>query len=123
MNFIIELPVSSDACYPRSWHIWVVTDRLTKERHFVPCQDMTASHQAKMFIQCVLRAHGLPLSIVSDRGTQFTSQKHSLGILQNDTILCQQEIPLKAYLKPSSAKHQPRSSRPNPAYESYLRTI
>ena len=26
-----------------------------------------------MFIQFVLQTHGLPLSIVSDRGTQFTS--------------------------------------------------
>ena len=73
MDFITELPVFSDACYPRSQHIWVVTDRLTKERHFVPCQDMTASHLARMFIQFVLQTHGLPLSIVSDRGTQFTS--------------------------------------------------
>ena len=44
MDFIPELPVSSDACYLRSQHIWVVTDRLTKEKYFVPCQDMRASH-------------------------------------------------------------------------------
>ena len=73
MDFITELPVSSDACYPRSRHIWVVTNRLTKERHFVPCQDMTASHLAKMFIQFILQTHGLPSSIFSDHGTQFTS--------------------------------------------------
>ena len=73
MNFITELPVSSDACYPCSRHIWVVTDRLTKERHFVPCQDMTASYLATMFIQFVIWTHGLPLSIVSDCGTQFIS--------------------------------------------------
>ena len=73
INFITELPVSSDACYPRSRHIWVVTDRLTKEKHFVPCQDMTASYLARMFIQFVLRTYGLSLSIVSDCGIQFTS--------------------------------------------------
>ena len=73
MDFITELPISSDTCYPRSWYIWVVTDRLIKERHFVPCQDLTASHLAKMFIQFVLRTYRFPLSIVSDRGTQFTS--------------------------------------------------
>ena len=73
INFIIELPVSSNACYPRSRHIWVVTDRLTMEKHFVPCQDVTASYLARMFIQVVLRTYGLSSSIVSDHGTQFTS--------------------------------------------------
>ena len=73
MNFITKLPVSSEACYLRSWHIWVVTDRLTKERHFVLYQDMTASHLPRIFIQFVLWTHGLPSSIVSDRGTQFTN--------------------------------------------------
>ena len=73
IDFITELPVSLDACYPHSRYIWVVTDRLTKERHFVPCQDMIASHLARMFIQFVHRTHGLPSFIVSDRGIQFTS--------------------------------------------------
>ena len=74
MDFITELPVSTDACYPRSRHIWVITDFLTKERHFVPCQDMTASHLAKMSTQYVIQTHGLPSSIVSDHGTQFTNE-------------------------------------------------
>ena len=73
MNFITKLPVSSNACYSRSWHIWVVTDRLIKEKYFVSCQDMTAFHLARMFIQFVLWTHGLPSSIVSNCGTQFTS--------------------------------------------------
>ena len=73
MDFITELPVSSDACYPCSRHIWVVTDRLTMEKHFVPHHNMTASYLAKMFIQFILLTHGLPSSIVSDYGTQFTS--------------------------------------------------
>ena len=74
MDFITEQPVSTDACYPRPRHIWVITDCLTKERYFVPCQDMTASHLARMFTQYVIWTHGLPSSIVSDRGTQFTSK-------------------------------------------------
>ena len=74
MDFITELPVSTDACYQRSHHIWVITDRLTKESHFVPCQDMTASNLATMFTQFVIWTHGLPSSIESDCGTQFTSK-------------------------------------------------
>ena len=73
MDLITEPPVSSNDCYPRSCHIWVVTDKLTKEKHFVPCQDMTAFHLARTFIQFILQTHGFPSSIVSDRGTQFTS--------------------------------------------------
>ena len=73
MDFITELPVSTDACYSCSRHIWVITDRLTKERHFVPCQNITASHLARMFTQFVIRTHWLPSSIISDCGTQFTS--------------------------------------------------
>ena len=111
MDFITELPVSSDACYSCSWHIWVVTDRLTKERHFVSCQDMMASHLARMFILFVLWAHGLPLSIVSDRGTQFTSNFWK--------ALCQQ---LGITVKLSTAHHPKTDSqteRQNQALERY----
>ena len=73
MNFITELPVFSDACYPCSRHVRVVTDRLTNEKHFVLYHDMTASHLARMFILFVFWTYGLPLSIVSDHGTQYTS--------------------------------------------------
>ena len=74
MDFITELPVPTDPCYPHSCYIWVITDCLTKEKHFVPCQDMTASHLARMFTQFVIQTHGLPSTIVSDCGTQFTSK-------------------------------------------------
>lgn len=60
MDFIIDLPESSDACYPRSKHIWIITDRLTKERHFGPCADLSTSHLVRMFIQFVVRTHRLP---------------------------------------------------------------
>ena len=74
MDFITKLPVSTDTCYPRSCYIRVITDCLTKERHFVPCQDMAASYLTRMFTQFVIQTHGLPFSIVLDRGTQFTSK-------------------------------------------------
>ena len=55
---------------------------------------MTASYLAKMFVQFVLRTHGFPLSIVSDRGTQFTSDFWK--------ALCQQ---LGITIKLSTAHH------------------
>ena len=69
MDFITKLPVSTDPCYPCSRHIWVITDCLIKERHFIPCQDMMAGHLARMFTQYVIRTHWLPSSIVSDCDT------------------------------------------------------
>ena len=114
MDFITKLPVFTDTCYPHSRHIWVITNRLTKERHFVPCQDMTASHLARMFAQYVIWTHGLPFSIVSDRGTQFTSKLWR--------ALCQQ---LDITVKLSTA-HYPetdsQTKRANQELERYLRS-
>ena len=50
VDLITKLPVFSDTCYYYSRHIWVITNRLAKEQHFVPCQDLTATHLARMFI-------------------------------------------------------------------------
>ena len=73
MDFITDLPKSRDAYFPGAKHIWVITDCLTKECHFVPCAEMTTSHLVWMFIQFVVHTHGLPRSIVSDREGQFVS--------------------------------------------------
>ena len=54
--------------------IWVIVDRLTKSAHFVPVQTTYNSEWvAKIYIREVVRLHGVPISIISDRGTQFTS--------------------------------------------------
>jgi len=54
--------------------IWVVIDRLTKMGHFIKCQGtMKSKDLADHFLQQIIRPHGLPSSIVSDRGTLFTS--------------------------------------------------
>jgi hypothetical protein len=55
--------------------IWVVVDRLTKMRHFVPCSTtIDAEGLANLFITHIFRLHGLPDTIVSDRGPQFASR-------------------------------------------------
>jgi transposase InsO family protein len=69
MDFVTGLPWSEgyDA-------IWVVIDRLTKMRHFVPCRTTTTAHDlADLFLNNIWRLHGLPDDIISDRGTQFAS--------------------------------------------------
>ena len=55
--------------------IWVIVDRLTKSAHFNPVKmTYNAEKLAKIYISEIVRLHGVPLSIISDRGTQFTSK-------------------------------------------------
>jgi hypothetical protein len=54
--------------------IFVVVNRLTKMAHFIPCtKTITGEETAKLFFDNIYCIHGLPNDIVSDRGTQFTS--------------------------------------------------
>ncbi|KAL4016352.1 hypothetical protein IC575_024000 [Cucumis melo] len=55
--------------------IWVVVDRLTKSAHFVPGKSTyTASKWAQLYMSEIVRLHGVPMSIVSDRDARFTSK-------------------------------------------------
>ncbi|KAL0536800.1 hypothetical protein IC582_025762 [Cucumis melo] len=55
--------------------IWVVVDRLTKSAHFVPGKSTyTASKWAQLYMFEIVRLHGVPVSIVSDRDARFTSK-------------------------------------------------
>ena len=55
--------------------IWVIVNRLTKSAHFILVKvTYNAEKLAKLYISEVVRLHGVPLSIISDRGTQFTSK-------------------------------------------------
>jgi len=55
--------------------IWVVVERLSKMRHFVPCHTMIdAPGMAELVLAQVVHLCGLPLTIVSDRGSQFASK-------------------------------------------------
>jgi len=55
--------------------IWVIVDRLTKCAHFLPInQKMTLDKLAKLYVREIVRLHGVPASIVSDRDPRFTSR-------------------------------------------------
>ncbi|TYK03544.1 retrotransposon protein, putative, Ty3-gypsy subclass [Cucumis melo var. makuwa] len=55
--------------------IWVVVDRLTKSVHFVLGKSTyTASKWGQLFMTEIVRLHGVPVSIVSDRDARFTSK-------------------------------------------------
>lgn len=55
--------------------IWVVVDRITKSTHFLPVKMTFSLDQlAQLYIKEVVRLHGVPVSIVSDRDPTFTSK-------------------------------------------------
>lgn len=75
VDFIVELPRSKNETTGQFCkNIMVVTDRLSKQRHFIACGSTNAKHTAQLFLHHVWKHHGLPTTIVSDRGTQFTSR-------------------------------------------------
>ncbi|XP_019231968.1 PREDICTED: uncharacterized protein LOC109212750 [Nicotiana attenuata] len=65
-------------CLPRTQRrfdsIWVVVDKLTKSAHFLPVKTThSAEDYARLYIKEIIRLHGVPISIISDRGAQFTA--------------------------------------------------
>lgn len=55
--------------------IMVVVDRLTKVAHFIPIKStLSASDVEHVFIRDMVRLHGVPKNIVSDRDEKFTSK-------------------------------------------------
>jgi hypothetical protein len=54
--------------------IWVIVDQLTKVAHFIPVKTTYSRPQlAELYILRIVYLHGVSKKIVSDRGTQFTS--------------------------------------------------
>jgi hypothetical protein len=71
MNFIVGLPRT----HKGSDSIWVIVDRLTKVAHFIPVRTTFETHKlAELYIDNILKFHGAPNCIVSDRGPQFTAK-------------------------------------------------
>ncbi|KAD3336316.1 hypothetical protein E3N88_31835 [Mikania micrantha] len=70
MDFITKLPRTSSG-YDS---IWVIIDRLTKSAHFLPIRETYKMEKlARLYIDEILVRHGVPLSIILDRDSRFTS--------------------------------------------------
>jgi transposase InsO family protein len=55
--------------------IWVIVDRLIKSAHFIPVNtNYNVQKYAKINVARVLCLHGVPKTIVSDRGSQFVAR-------------------------------------------------
>jgi hypothetical protein len=71
MDFVVGLPLTLH----KHNVILVIVDKLTKCAHFIPVRDTyDVTDVACMFISEVILLHGLPMHIISDRDSQFTSR-------------------------------------------------
>ena len=115
VDFVGKLPEDSE----KNNTIMMVVCHLTKERHFISFRQgegrISAETTAWMFYTHIWRLHGLPRTVVSDRGTQFASMlwQHLCKILK-----------IKAKL--STAFHPEsdgQTENANQEMERYLRTF
>ncbi|KAI3780239.1 hypothetical protein L2E82_10210 [Cichorium intybus] len=71
MDFITKLPKTTGGLDT----IWVIVDRLTKSAHFLPIKETEKMEKlTKTYIKDIVRFHGAPISIISDRDSRFTSR-------------------------------------------------
>ena len=71
MDFVSSFPLTQR----KHDLVWVIVDSLTKSTHFLPFRlDYSMDRLAELYVNEIVRLHGIPLSIVSDRDPQFTSR-------------------------------------------------
>ncbi|GJW97344.1 putative reverse transcriptase domain-containing protein [Tanacetum coccineum] len=71
MDFVTKFPRTS------SGHdtIWVIMDRLSKSAHFLPMhEDYKMDRLARLYLNEIVARHGVPISIISDHDSRFTSR-------------------------------------------------
>nr|GEZ95598.1 hypothetical protein [Tanacetum cinerariifolium] len=55
--------------------IWVIMDRLTKSTHFLPMrEDYKMDRLVRLYLNEIVARHSVPISIISDRDSRFTSR-------------------------------------------------
>ncbi|GJZ87852.1 putative reverse transcriptase domain-containing protein [Tanacetum coccineum] len=71
MDFIIKLPKRSN----KHDTIWVIVDRLTKSAHFIPTREINSMETlTRLYIKEIVSRHGVPISIILDHDSHFTSR-------------------------------------------------
>jgi len=71
MDFVTSFPNTPKGHYA----IWIIVDRLMKSAHFIPINiSFPVSQLAEIYIREIVKLHGVPSSIASDRDQRFTSR-------------------------------------------------
>ncbi|GKB40587.1 putative reverse transcriptase domain-containing protein [Tanacetum coccineum] len=71
MDFIAKLPKTLNGHDT----IWVIVDRLTKSAHFIPTRETDSMETlTRLYIKEIVSRHRVPISIISDRDSHFTSR-------------------------------------------------
>ncbi|GJX09643.1 putative reverse transcriptase domain-containing protein [Tanacetum coccineum] len=71
MDFITKLPKMAAGFDS----IWVIVDRLTKSAHFLPMKETDLTKKlTRLYIKEIVARHGIPVSIIFDRDSHFTSR-------------------------------------------------
>ncbi|GJZ61345.1 putative reverse transcriptase domain-containing protein [Tanacetum coccineum] len=71
MDFVTKLPKTSIGHDT----IWVIVDRLTKSAHFIPTRATDSMETlTRLYIKEIVSRHGVPISIISDHDSHFTSR-------------------------------------------------
>jgi hypothetical protein len=66
MDFVVGLPKTRKG----NDSIWVIVDRLTKVAHYLPVRTNYGGEKlAQLYVDNIVKLHGVPSRIVSDRGT------------------------------------------------------
>ncbi|GJX45174.1 putative reverse transcriptase domain-containing protein [Tanacetum coccineum] len=71
MDFVTKLPKTSNGHDT----IRVIVDRLTKSAHFIPTRETDSMETlTRLYIKEIVFRHGLPISIISDHDSHFTTR-------------------------------------------------
>ncbi|GJY73895.1 putative reverse transcriptase domain-containing protein [Tanacetum coccineum] len=71
MDFVTKLPKTSTGHDT----IWVIVDRLTKSAHFIPIRATDSMETlTRLYIKEIVSRHGVPIFIISDHDSHFTSR-------------------------------------------------
>jgi hypothetical protein len=78
MDFIVGLSLSTG----KFDSIWVIVDRFTKPAHFIPEHtNYRVEKYTELYIGRIMCLHGVPKTIISDRGAQFVVHSGSSCML------------------------------------------